>query len=95
MSTILSPQMLRQVEERATERCMVIVHHLIDALIEDGQTYGDVSANKPEEFVPFYLDLHRRGVCDTLAVVNPALAAKWRRKFQNDAAKLMGLRNGR
>lgn len=94
MSGILSPKTLREVEERATERCMTIVNHLIDNLIDDGQTYGDVSANKPEEFVPFYLDLHRRGVTHTLAAVNPKLAAQWRRKFDRDAAKLMGLDNG-
>lgn len=94
MSGILSPKMLRQIEEIATERCMTIVYHLIDSLIEDGQTYGDVSANKPAEFVPFYIDLEQRGVTRALAVVNPKLAVQWRRKFDRDFATLRGLRNG-
>jgi len=93
MSSILSPKILREVERNATERCMAIVNHLIDNLIVDGQTYGDLSANKPAEFVPFYLDLHQRGVCDALAVVNPKLAAQWRRKFDRDFATLRGLRS--
>lgn len=89
--TILNPRMLREVEHIATERCMEIVEYLVDQLIENGETYGDIPINKPEEFVPFYIDLQQRGVTRTLAVVNPKLAAQWERKFRRDAAEVMGL----
>ena len=89
---ILSPKMLRAVEESATERCMEIVYYLVDTLIENGEAYGDAPVNKPEDFVPFYIDLQQRGVAQALEVVNPKLAQQWRRKFARDAATVMGLR---
>ena len=92
MSNILSPKVLKELEDRTVDECMEIVDALVDALIEDGETYGDVPINKPEEFVPFYIDLQQRGVAQALEVVNPKLAEQWRRKFQRDAATLMGLR---
>ena len=90
--TILSPKALERVEEMATEKCMAIVDFLLDTLIVDGQTYGDIPVTRPQDFVPFYLDLEARGVTRTLAVVNPQLARDYRARFQREAAKLMKLR---
>lgn len=89
---ILSPKMLKQVEVNATEQCMNIVYYIVDTLIENGETYGDIPINDPAKFVAFYVDLQQRGVTRTLAVVNPRLAAQWDRKFRRDAAEMMGIR---
>ena len=88
----LSPKFLKELEDRTVDECMEIVVYLLDALVVDGETYGDIPVEKPEEFVPFYLDLQSRGVTATLSVVNPKLAAQWERKFRRDAAAMMGLR---
>ena len=90
----LDPQVLKELEERTVEECMEIVHRLVDALIVYGQTYGDIPINKPADFVAFYIDLEQRSVTQALEVVNPKLASQWRRKFERDAAELMGLHNG-
>lgn len=89
---ITAPKVLKQIEDQAVAECLEIVDYLIDALVVDGETYGDIPVNKPEEFVAFYIDLQQRGVAQALTVVNPKLAEQWQRKFRRDAATLMGLR---
>jgi len=87
----LDPEFLKSVEQRAADRCMAIVETLMKRLIVDGETYGDIPLDSPDEFVAFYVDLEQRGVLRHLAVVSPKMAEQYERRFRRDAATVMGL----
>ena len=88
----LDPTFLKEVEEESVERCMGFVDAILDSLIVDGETYGDVSLNSDEDFTMFYLDLQQRGILPYLAVVNPQLAEQYRKRFQRTSGRLIGIR---
>ena len=88
----LSPQFLKEVEDRTTERAMTIIEALMDRLIVDGTTYGDIEFKTDADFAMFYLDLQQRGILPYLHVVNEKLSNQWRDRFERTAGRLMGVR---
>lgn len=97
----LSPEFLKEVEQESVEELEELVYDVLDSLIVDGTTYGDVDLKSDEDFVMFYMDLlnHELGapfppvdLLPYVQVVNPTLAEQWQQRFQRTSGRLMGVR---
>jgi hypothetical protein len=97
----LSPAFLSEVEEEAVEELEELVYDVLDSLIVEGSTYGDVELKSDEDFVMFYMDLLNHqldpmlppmNIVPYVEVVNPAMAEQWRQRFERTSGRLLGVR---
>lgn len=92
MSNILDPRRLKEIEDQAVERCMGIIQAVLDSMIVDGLTYGDVPLDTPDKRVEAQIAFEQQGIMEMLPVVNPKLARTLNAEFQNADERMIGLR---
>ena len=81
---------LMELEDMAVDAIEADLDEVMDAVIdEDGLTYGDVEFESEEDFMLAYQDMDDRGVLEFLDVVSPKLAARWQRRYDRAALKVL------
>jgi hypothetical protein len=92
MAQSTSPEFMRRVVKRATSEIVERAAAAAEELTGDeGEFYGDERVRGPVEFAAYYLDLLERGVVSHLEVVSPRQARRLERRFERDAARVLGV----
>ena len=96
----LDPRFLEDLTTESVDEIDELVGSVLDSLIVNGVTYGDVNLQSDEDFTMWYLSLvnHKDDMGMTydlrpyIATVNPRFSAEWQRRFDRTAGRLMGVR---